>query len=139
MPDVYDLSFKALISALVAVIVAPTQFIAITLWLLLMSITMRGWYEVSSLDVKTIETVIDKFSEVFWMGMKKMAVLFILLTSGTALSKFSDSFGFFELAVYTGIGVWLFTEIASSATKILKSAGFSEAIKKIIARITETK
>jgi hypothetical protein len=73
------------------------------------------------------------------MGMKKMAVLFILLTSGTALSKFSDSFGFFELAVYTGIGVWLFTEIASSATKILKSAGFSEAIKKIIARITETK
>ena len=132
-------SIKALLSALMAVIVAPTQFIVITLWLLIVSILMRAWFELSDLEVKNMTTVSETISEVFWVGMKKLAVLFFLLTSGTALSKFSSNYNFFELTVYTGIGVWLFSEIAKNATKILRSSGLEDALKKIIDRFTEHK
>jgi hypothetical protein len=134
-----DYSLKALLGLLLAVIVAPTQFILITLWLLMVSIVMRTWYEIYVLQVKNLLTITETLSEVFWMGMKKMAVLFFLLTSGTALSKFASAYSFFELAVYTGIGIWLFSEIAKNATKILQSSGLEETLRKLIERYTEIK
>jgi hypothetical protein len=134
-----DYSLRAIFGLLMAVIVAPAQFIVITLWLLIVSIIMRTWYEVVALENKTLITVTETMSDVFWIGMKKMAILFFLLTSGTALSKFSDTYSFFELTVYTGIGIWLFGEIAKNASKILKSSGLEETLKKIIDRFLESK
>lgn len=134
-----DFSVKALAGLLMAVIVAPTQFIVITLWLLIVSIIMRTWYELTALETKNIVTVAECISDVFWLGMKKMAVLFFLLTSGSALSKFADMYGFFELTVYTGIGMWLFGEIAKNATRIVRSSGLEEALRKIIDRFVEPK
>lgn len=126
-----------LFSTILAVIIPPIQFVAVMVWLLLASTALELWSSVSEVRKKGVHTILETLTDVFWLFIKQLAVLFFLLTMATALSKFGPAIAWIEIAAYSGIGVWLFTVAGKNAAKLIANSGLEDVIKRIANRYLE--
>lgn len=133
-----EYTWKALLSLLLALISAPTAFVIITFWLLTSNTVLELWLRLSAVAGQGITMKFDVASEVFYKFVKYIGILFFVLTSATAASKFGPALAWIEFAIYSGVGVWLFTMIGRNASKLMGSSEFSSVIRDIIKRLKGT-
>jgi hypothetical protein len=134
-----EYTLKALGALLLALIAAPATFVAITVWLLISNTVLELWARLSAIESRNITIKWDVASETFYKFVKYIGILFFVLTSATAASKFGPALSWIEFAAYSGIGLWLFTMIGRNASKLMGSSEFGKIIQDIINRGKTTK
>jgi hypothetical protein len=134
-----EYTLRSLVALLLALIAAPTTFVAITVWLLISNTILELWARLSAAQEEGVTTKWDIASETLYKFVKYIGVLFFVLTSATAASKFGPVLAWIEFAAYSGIGIWLFTMIGRNASKLMGSYEFSRIIQDIINRHKATK
>jgi hypothetical protein len=134
-----EYTLKGLVALLLALITAPTAFVAITVWLLISNTVLELWARLSTFNETDVSVKWDIVSDTLYKFVKYIGVLFFVLTSATAASKYGSVLAWIEFSAYSGIGLWLFTMIGRNASKLMGTYEFGRIIQDIINRHKATK
>jgi hypothetical protein len=124
--------WKMLLATFIGVITTSPQF-GVIVFILLATDAIFGFIlEMTSIKVKTLTIIADRFTESLFGFIKKTGIIYLMLISTTAFSKTDSLVLWIDVFAHIAIGFYLIGRVWKYGAKILADDSFTEFVSKTL-------